>query len=95
MNKPLAVCLFALAIATAVHTTSTARVAAQQPNLYWTVIIMKFESAPGRPLTQLSGPFPSAITCQATLTLVIEELKAGGLEPASQTCRNDVTITLP
>ena len=95
MTKSLAVCLVTLAVAAAVFSTSPGTAAAQQPGAYWLVIVLKIELIPGRPMMQLAGPFASATTCQGALAAVIDGLKAQGIEPASQACRSDVTVTLP
>jgi len=91
----LAVCLVTLAIAGAVFFASTVGVVAQQPDLYWAVMVFKIELVPGKPLMQIAGPFPSETACQAALTGAVEALRRQGIELGSQACRRDVTVTLP
>ena len=95
MTKSLAVWLVTLAIATAVLFTSAVGAVAQQPGLYWTVMVFKIEMVAGKPLMQILGPFPSESVCQATLVAAVEALRRQGIELASQACRSDVTVTLP
>lgn len=97
MRKRLIPCVVALILtATAiVLSISPGRLAAQEPSSVWLVVQFKISMVEGKPLRQVTGPFPSASLCDTTLKLVQEGFGKQGLEVTSISCRNDITMIVP
>ena len=74
---------------------SPGRVAAQEPASVWLVVQFKISMVEGKPLRQVTGPFPSSSLCDTTLKLLQEGFVKQGLEVTSISCRNDITMIVP
>ncbi len=95
MRKRLAPCVVVLILTAIVLSISPRPLAAQEPSSVWLVVQFKISMSEGKPLRQVTGPFPSSSLCDTMLKFVQEGFGKQGLEVTSITCRNDITIIVP
>ncbi|HEX4841435.1 MAG TPA: hypothetical protein VFV60_04650, partial [bacterium] len=95
MRKSLIPCVVALMLTVIVLSISPGRLAAQEPSSVWLVVQFKISMVEGKPLRQVTGPFPSSSLCDTTLKLVQEGFGKQGLEVTSISCRTDITMIVP
>lgn len=95
MRKRLIPCVVALILTAIVLSISPGPLAAEEQSSAWLVVLFKISMVEGKPLRQVTGPFPSSSLCEVMLKFVQEGFGKQGLEVTSITCRNDVTLIVP
>ncbi len=95
MRKRLTPPIVALILAAMVLAILPGRLAAQESSSVWLVVQFKIAMVEGKPLRQVTGPFPSSSLCDTMLKFVQEGFGKQGLEVTSIACRNDVTMIVP
>lgn len=95
MRKGLAPSVVALILTAIVLSISAGPLGAEESSPVWLVVQFKISMVEGKPLRQVTGPFPSSSLCDTMLKFVQEGFSKQGLDVTSMACRNDITMIVP